>query len=111
MNRHDKSWFSILKKARAPWLVDTGASITLMSDEYFKSIPNCKMDSSPPFSVEGVIAGSQLDVLGQVNLPIKLGNFISKLHPIVIQCVHVKVTKSKRILNYVNVYFFKFWRL
>ena len=23
-----------------------------------------------------------------------------------LQCVHVKVTKSKRILNYVNVFFF-----
>ena len=87
-------------------LVDTGASITLISNKYFKAIPNLKMDSSPPFSVEGVIAGSQLDVLGQVNLPIKLCNFISKLHPIVIQCVHVKVTKSKRILNYVNFCFF-----
>ena len=25
-----------------------------------------------------------------------------------VQCVHVKVTKSKRILNYVNVYVFQF---
>ena len=73
-----------IQGVRTDALVDTGASITLMSDEYFKAIPNLKMDSSPPFSVEGVIAGSQLDVLGQVNLPIKVGKFISKPHPIVI---------------------------
>ena len=67
-------------------LIDTGASITMMSLDYFNAIPNVKFDQSPSsvFNIEGVVPGSKLDVVGSVTVPLKLGLFLSAPHQVIV---------------------------
>ena len=69
---------------RVDALVDTGACVTLLSEEFFKSIPNINMEPSPNLNLEGISQGSKLNVVGSVRLPIKIGNFISDPQEILI---------------------------
>ena len=49
-----------IQEIRREMLVDTGASVTMISEDYFKSIPNPECQPTAVQGVEGVVAGSQL---------------------------------------------------
>ena len=86
-----------IQGVRVEALVDTGASVTMISEEIYNAIPNLSVAPTPSKfpELEGVVAGSKLDIVGEVNLPIKLGKFISPVHPIVI----VRGTRSPCIIG------------
>ena len=72
-----------IQGVRTDALVDTGACVTLVSEDFFQSIPNLKLEPSV-INLEGIATGSRLDVRGVVHLAIKIGNFISEKHEILI---------------------------
>ena len=71
---------------RSDALIDSGSSLTLINEDYFSLIPNIKLCSPPDSvgSIEGVVVGSKLEVVGAVYVPIKIGKFISKVHPVLV---------------------------
>ena len=67
-------------------LVDSGASVTMISENYACLMPNTwiKPLDGEFSSIEGVVQGSSLEMVGQLVVPIKLGKFISSNHRIVV---------------------------
>ena len=72
-----------IQGVRRDMLVDTGASVTI-SHGYFQTIPNVKCKPASISNVEGIVAGSQLELVGEITVPIKIGAFLSEPHKILI---------------------------
>ena len=66
-------------------LIDTGATVTLASTSFMKSIPDFEQFMGTP-SVRCVtgVGGSNLVLRGEINLPIKIGGFSSAPHRILV---------------------------
>ena len=78
-------------------LVDTGACVTVMSERVFGGLPDFKLEPAPEGmrSFEGVVQGSELKVMGVAHIPIKIGNFMSGPHPVIV----VPGTRTELILG------------
>ena len=86
-----------IQGARENALVDSGASVTMMSLEMFQTLGNIEMTetNSGVRVVEGIVDGSVLKVVGTVWVPIQIGDFVSEPHTILV----VSGTKQKFILG------------
>ena len=75
-----------IQGVREQALVDSGASVTMISENYACLMPNTwiKPLDGEFYSIEGVVQGSSLEMVGQLVVPIKLGKFISSNHRIVV---------------------------
>ena len=60
-------------------LIDSGAAITLISKPLYDKLENVQLETPPDNFKQfgGVVPGSQLEVLGVINVPIQLGDFVS----------------------------------
>lgn len=63
--------------------MDTGASLTMASDSLLTALPNYKLR---PASVDVItcVRGTTLDIVGELYLPIKIGELTSEPHRIVV---------------------------
>ena len=67
-------------------LVDSGAMVTMISETFCATLPSTLVDHVGPdqLQYEGVVAGSKLDVVGSITVPIRIGEFISEPHRILV---------------------------
>ena len=61
-------------------LVDTGACACLVSEEFFHKLPTMDLKPSTNCGLEGIVAGSALDVRGIISVPLQIGSHIFEPH-------------------------------
>ena len=75
----------VLKGQVVDALIDTGSSITVISEDFFRTLPETFVGVQPEQPrYEGVVAGSVLDVLGIFPASVAIGPFYSEPHPIIV---------------------------
>ena len=68
-------------------LVDSGAMATMISETFCETLPvDTFIDQVRPDQIqyEGIVAGSKLNIVGTILVPIKIGNFESEPHKILV---------------------------